>query len=189
MSYIKKLLGDKCTRCSQDTHLHIDCKRTQLVGHSGSHAGFKRVKFYYHQLQTNNLQLLCPECHARKSSLEKRIFGMARRIFCGKAILIWLQTNAEGNNQLTKRMLGRPITHLRIPQNIVPIRCGLAGCGHARQFMWLLKDDAKQLIIFACEKCVSKYRKATKVALILDQPQQLKRMQKIDLSHINPAQQ
>lgn len=62
-------LGGKCARCSRTENLHCDCILPQGFLHHFM-PWPQRVRWYWQQHIKGNLQLLCPSCHIRKTTLE-----------------------------------------------------------------------------------------------------------------------
>jgi hypothetical protein len=182
ISELKQLLGGKCTRCSQENRLQLDCVKSQYVNHSIGPHSYRALKFYMHQILNDNLRVLCADCHKRDTSLANRALGHFRRMANGMMIIAWLKPSQAGKDQLMKRMKGEPVVHLRIPVSTLPIKCALRTCGHVQQFTWLMSDELKRELIFVCENCKPEYAGfSTPIALLCEQVTYLKRMNRKSL--------
>jgi len=62
-------LGGKCATCPRTENLHCDCIIPQGCAHHFM-PWPQRVRFYWQEHLKGNLQLLCPRCHIRKTTLE-----------------------------------------------------------------------------------------------------------------------
>lgn len=66
------VLGGTCHSkgCTNTKRLEFDCIIPQGDAHHKLDQA-RRMSFYLRQLENNNLQLLCPKCHAKKSVKEQ----------------------------------------------------------------------------------------------------------------------
>ena len=67
---LMSFLGDRCAICFTDQNLTFDC-----IIPTGDRHGKKdtsaRMSFYHFQFYSDNLQILCEDCHHRKNTREQ----------------------------------------------------------------------------------------------------------------------
>lgn len=72
LELLREELGYRCARCSRCHQLEFDC----IIPQGDKHHRFetnRRAVFYYRQHKQGNLQLLCCDCHKRKTRNEAAI--------------------------------------------------------------------------------------------------------------------
>ena len=67
---LRERLGGVCVHCGSEKNLEFDCIEPQGDRHHRMESSI-RVSFYRKEFRRNNLQLLCRECHIRKSLTER----------------------------------------------------------------------------------------------------------------------
>ncbi len=76
--FIREKLGGKCFKCGSSGHLQFDL----IESDGGKHHSLSfpdRQNFYLKMMFAENLQLLCPVCHTRKTVAEVRARQLARK--------------------------------------------------------------------------------------------------------------
>lgn len=63
-------LNNCCAWCSSRDNLQFDCRMPKGREHHGKSL-YDRMRFYFREFHSGNLQLLCKKCHQQKSTQDK----------------------------------------------------------------------------------------------------------------------
>ena len=92
-AHLFTLLGERCAWCGRDSELQFDCIVPQ--GHAHHAMGARsRMVFYRRQWRRQNLQLLCPDCHAVKGAFD-RLYSIMQREGLVNPVLLSMVYNCE----------------------------------------------------------------------------------------------